>query len=457
MAATQRSARQVADELRAAVLAERRAQAAKLALVCELADTYRSVLPVLDLPGGPQLVSAGGDGTPEIDEFLVQEIHPLLGVGPAAAWSLLRQATNLRDRHPKVWALVQEGVVPAWQGRQVAELCQALPSDAAGYVDEQVALPLTHLPWPRVRRRLMGLIVAADTELAAEQAARARRGRFVRIKHNDDGTSWLLALLTTAEAVRLDETITTIARSICDDPDYVGGPDEARADALGVLVTPSKAGQSAVVGSAPATLVVHLDHTAVSQSPDSLGVVGRVEGPGGLDNIGPVLLNQVCELLAHRRVRVLPVIDLADQISAGRLRNPRPAPHPSAATRRLLGVPLRHHTRQSLRPRPHQPLAPRRPTRPNQNIEPGSAGPPTPPSQNLRRLATQTTPIRGLRLDLTTRLPLPRRPPRHHLAQRPQPNQHPQPPNGRLTGSFEGPSQYSSRRVRFRLLSSEDP
>ena len=64
-------------------------------------------------------------------------------------------------------------------------------------VDEQVALPLTHLPWPRVRRRLMGLIVAADTELAAEQAARARRGRFVRVKHNDDGTSWLLALLTT--------------------------------------------------------------------------------------------------------------------------------------------------------------------------------------------------------------------------------------------------------------------
>ena len=275
MEATARSARQVADELRAAVLAERRAQAAKLALVCELADTYRSVLPALDLPGAPQLVSAGGDGTPEIDEFLVQEIHPLLGVGPAAAWSLLRQATNLRDRHPKVWALVQAGVVPAWQGRQVAELCQALPSEAAGYVDEQVALPLTHLPWPRVRRRLMGLIVAADTELAAEQAARARRGRFVRIKHNDDGTSWLLALLTTAEAVRLDETITTIARSICDDPDYVGGPDEARADAFGVLVTPSKAGQSAVVGSAPATLVVHLDHTA---SP--VARLARGGGPG---------------------------------------------------------------------------------------------------------------------------------------------------------------------------------
>ena len=315
MQATQRSARLVADELRAAVVAERRAEAAKLALVCELADCYRSVLPALDLPGAPQLVSAGGDGTCEIDEFLVQEIHPLLGVGPAAAWSLLRQATNLRDRHPKVWALVQAGVVPAWQGRQVAELCLALPCEAAGYVDEQIALSLAHLPWPRVRRRLMGLIVAADTELAAEQAARARRGRFVRVKHNDDGTSWLLALLTTAEAFRLEETISWIARSVCDDPGYGGSPDEARADALGVLVTPSEAGQSVVVGSAPATLVVHLDRGALAQSPDSLGAVGRVEGPGGLDDIGPVLLDQVCELLAHRRVRVLPVLDLAGQIS----------------------------------------------------------------------------------------------------------------------------------------------
>jgi hypothetical protein len=313
MEAARRSARQVADELRAAVVAERRAEAVKLALVCELADMYRSVVPALDVPGGPRLVSAGGDGTSEVDDFLIQELHPLLGVGPASAWSLLREAINLRDRHPRVWALVQQGVVPAWQGRQVAELCRTLPRDAAAYVDEHLAPSLTHLPWPRARRRLMGLIVAADTEQAAERVQRARRGRFVRIEHGSDGTSWLTALLKTADAVLLEQAITSIARSVCDDPDCVGSPSEARADAFGVLVTPVETGQS-VLGSASATLVVHLDRAAVAQ-PDSVSAVGRVEGPGGLDDIGPVLLEQVRELLGHRRVRVLPVIDLVEQIS----------------------------------------------------------------------------------------------------------------------------------------------
>lgn len=42
-----------------------------------------------------------------------------------------------------------------------------------------------------------------------------------------------------------------------------------------------------------------------------MSAVGRVTGPHGADEIGPVLLDQVRELLGHRRVRVLPVLDLA--------------------------------------------------------------------------------------------------------------------------------------------------
>ena len=285
-----RSARVVAEALRVAVVVARRAEAVKLALVCELADAYRSVIPVLEAPGGPRLVSAGADGTVDVDDFLVQELHPLLGVGPASAWSLVRDAMNLRDRHPRVWGLVQDGVVPVWQGRQVAELCEGLGREAAGYVDEKVALALQRLPWPRARRRLRGLIVAADTELAAEQVRRARRGRFVHIDHSCDGTSWLTARLATADAVLLAEAITTISRSIMDDPGYLGSPDEARADAFGELVTPSErfvsSGGRAGGGPGAATLVVHLDRGSVRQ-PDALGGVGRVEGPRGLDELSP--------------------------------------------------------------------------------------------------------------------------------------------------------------------------
>nr|NLI51536.1 DUF222 domain-containing protein [Propionibacterium sp.] len=305
-----RSAREVAEALRLAVIAERRAEAAKLALVCELADVYRSVVPVLERPGGPRLVPAGADGTVEVDDFLVEELHPLLGVGPAAAWSLLRQATNLRDRHPRVWGLVQAGAVPAWQGRQVAELCRHLGWETAAAVDVRIAAALGRLAWPRARRRLVGLIAAVDTEAAAERVAQARRDRFVRIEHTDDGTSWLTARLKTADAVLLAEAVGAIARSILAEPGYPGSLDEARADAVGVLVTPTRPG-AGLVRPGAATLVVHLDRADVTQ-PDSIAAVGRVQGGGGLDAIGPVLLDQVRELVAHRRVRVLPVIDLAD-------------------------------------------------------------------------------------------------------------------------------------------------
>ena len=95
--------------------------------------------------------------------------------------------------------------------------------------------------------------------------------------------------------------------AILADPGYGGSPDEARVDALGALATPgNQAGRAG-----DATLFVHLDRGSVA-NPHSVSAVGRVEGPHGLDEIGPVLLDQVRELLCHRRVRVLPVLDLAD-------------------------------------------------------------------------------------------------------------------------------------------------
>ena len=308
----QSRARRVADELRAAVVAERKAEAHKLKLVCDLADAYRSVVPLLEVPGGPRLVSGGADGTVDVDDFLIQELHPLLGVGPAAAWRLLRLAVNLRDRHPKAWKLVQDGVVPAWQGRVIAEDCQHLSRDAAAWVDEKIAVAVVTLAWPRVRRRLAGLIVQADTEAAADRIVKARRDRFVRIDHGPDGISWLTAQLATADAVRLREAIGHLAHSLLSEPGYPGSPDEARAEALSILATPvaDGAGGSRLPRPADAVLIVHLDQDDVAH-PDSIAAVGRVEGPHGLDAIGPVLLDQVRELLAHRNVRVLPVLDLA--------------------------------------------------------------------------------------------------------------------------------------------------
>jgi len=212
-----------------------------------------------------------------------------------------------------------------------------------------------------VRRKLVGHVVAADKELALAKAARAKRDRFVSIRHTGEGTSWLVALLATPAAVRLSDAVGAISRDLLADPAYPGSPDEARADALGLLATPHDThapaggwGDARRGGRLPrpeATLVVHVARETLAdwvagpglspfvpatatptREPDThrQGVrqgrrrrrlrgelrstgVARAEGPGGLDDVGPLLADQVRDLLAHARVRILPVIDLAGE------------------------------------------------------------------------------------------------------------------------------------------------
>lgn len=130
--------RSLADALTATVRRIRLAEAEQLRVVCELVDAYRTV-PDLPVPGAPQLRPSGADGTPDVDEFLVNEIAPLLGVSTASAWALIHDAINLRERHPRCWAMTQTGQVPVWQARQVAQACVRLSAADARTIDTRIA------------------------------------------------------------------------------------------------------------------------------------------------------------------------------------------------------------------------------------------------------------------------------------------------------------------------------
>ena len=184
--------RALADALVDSVYAIRAAEVAQLGVICDLIDAYDTV-PILPGPGTPRLVRSGGDGTPKVDEFLINELHPLLGIGPITAWALLRDAINLRDRHPHTWQLTQTLAIPIWQARHVAHACSEPSAEAAGIVDTKITPSLGATTWARAKKRLNGLIASTDVELAAQKAAAAREDRFVSIKHVGDGTSWLLA------------------------------------------------------------------------------------------------------------------------------------------------------------------------------------------------------------------------------------------------------------------------
>lgn len=196
--------RSIADELLEAVATIGRAEARKVQLVADLVDVSCTVAPGV-LAGGERLVATGGDGTPEVAEFLIVDLAAMLKIGSGSAWALIRDVLNLRHRHPRLWAAVGRGEVEVWQARKVAARCAGagLSRQAADVVDRRLESAWGRLPWQRLLRRTEGLIVAADTALAAERAAQRKADRFVAIHHDGDGSSTLVARMDTADAVVL--------------------------------------------------------------------------------------------------------------------------------------------------------------------------------------------------------------------------------------------------------------
>ena len=136
------------------------------------------------MPGRERLVRAGAEGTPWVAEHLATELAPKLRMTMMGAGLLIADAMDLVHRHPVLWAAVRAGRLPVWQARQVARTTSSagLGVAAAAWVDQRLEPALGRLPWGRLRAKLAGLIVRADTELAARRAARARAQRFVRVQ-----------------------------------------------------------------------------------------------------------------------------------------------------------------------------------------------------------------------------------------------------------------------------------
>ena len=253
----------MADELLGVLSLERSLGATKALLVAGLVDLHDTVASN-PAPGAERLVRSGHEGTPLVAEFLYAELAPLLGVTIPAASALVSDVMDLRHRLPRTWAALLAGRVELWQGLQVAQ--------AKGMRDLDRA--------------------------AAARAERARGEQFVRVTHDGDGMSTLVARLRTAGAVLLEAAVDGYVRQ-----EVAAGSTEQvdvlRAEGLVRLATPTAASDAAGTLRRPeATVVVHL-------SPDS--EVVRTEG-----DLGPVLKAHLAELLQHHRIRVLPVVDLAD-------------------------------------------------------------------------------------------------------------------------------------------------
>ncbi len=151
-----------------------------------------------------------------------------------------------------------------------------------------------------------------------------------------------------------------------------------------------------------ATLVIHLSDDTLTT-----GV-----GVGRCEQLGPLTINQITQLLGHSRVEVRPVFNPNGIIRVDDYDIPAPMRRAVLQRHRYEIFPYGspHHRQPRPRPHPALPVGRGLATRPNRPRQPRTPAPQTPPRQNPRRLAPGPTRTRHLHLDQPPRPPLPR----HH-------------------------------------------
>jgi len=301
--------------------------------------------------GGDRLIQLGGDGTPMASELCWAELAIALEVGVISLRNQAGQALDLRHRLPKLWAAICELRVEPWVGQKVATMTRPLTGDQAALVDTAVTAAVGESPG-RILAVAEAKTIEADLEgYRARLAEDARRtgvwlsrpqpGDLVD-DQGEPGTRRLSSKLSAVDAVEGDAMVDDLADALALHGDYDEGTaptrDQLRAQAFTLLVTDPHGAVALLDGidaptspedpappvkkkrkrRRPATLYISLtDHVLSGQARG----VARVEG------IGPLLLEQVADLVQHRNITVQPVIDLNDVRSVNAYEHPTQVKH----------------------------------------------------------------------------------------------------------------------------------
>lgn len=232
---TAEDAAMCAGRLETLVVVGRHVAAQRLAYAALWADLHPQPSSVRERP-------FGADGTPGVAEFAAAELGLLLGTSTGAAASLLRDALDLRHRHPRLWTAVLTGAVEDWAARKTARAAHELTLEAARGVDAACVAALTGLPFGRAMDVVAAAVLAADPEGHAERVAEADRRRYVATtrRENPAGLRTLIAQTSCGDVARFDAMVAHLAGLLlaAGDTDPV---QVRRAKAFGMLANPALA------------------------------------------------------------------------------------------------------------------------------------------------------------------------------------------------------------------------
>ena len=283
-------------------------------------------------PGGPRLVRVGGAGTPMVQDLAMCELAVARGQHTMAVRSLLADGLDLRHRLPVLYAAVREGAVDLWVARRVASMTRKLDPKAAALVDRAVAGAVDQGPG-RLLSITEAKVIEADTETARAERAAVRRRRYAAVTPTDEfGLRTVIAPVVPADAVWIDAILERVADALDArrkmDPDLVpdlpedATRDELRSVALGWLAHPEDVVELLAGGAEPRGHGSKTRHAVVHVHLHQTTLHGTQAGVARVEEVGPLLLEELAGLLGHARVTLAPVIDLAESISVNAYEHP---------------------------------------------------------------------------------------------------------------------------------------
>ena len=327
----------------------RRAEWHELALAAHWADLHdeHTLAPGPVLPGTERAVRLGGPGTPPVAEFAAAELGVLMGIGPVSAENLVRDALDLRHRHPALWAALAAGKGRVWKARKVARMVHAvgLTLEQARAVDAATTPYVDALPWKPFSDLVEAKIIEADPAAAEARRVAESLARFVRTGQSDElGLKTMVVRANAGDVIFFVAMCDRIAACLAADGD-ADPVDVRRSKAVGLLAQPALALALLQRHAAAAPIDVEepveegAPETAAPQEPvpfpvdphrlrpqvtlyvrmseESLAAGSGVAvcgGSGAARSVGVLTVQAVKDLLGHARVTVRPVLDLREQL-----------------------------------------------------------------------------------------------------------------------------------------------
>jgi hypothetical protein len=302
---------------RMAVLEEqRRAIAAEM---LDLAAQFVELNPVTDRSQFEGEFPVAGPGAPAVAEYSIAAVSAVLSMTNYAARGLLGDAVEIKHRLPKLWGLVQRGVVPVWKVRRIGQYTKELSLEAALWIDSELALIPRQVSLGRIEKLAAAALARFDPAAHAAAEAEAAETRGVWVKTRPTGTFFTPSTTTsiditldTPDADRLQATIAALA-GVLGELGSTDSLDVRRAKAAGMLGDPQAAADLLAGMGLPTratvdtTLVVHFEaHQLANNNEDGQPWIGIDE------KLGPITTDLLAEIIKGTRVTIRPVINLAD-------------------------------------------------------------------------------------------------------------------------------------------------